>query len=83
MDKFLDEHSRISKYLCTSSKNGLRLMNKDAKIAVDVIYHFIKQEIPILSMHDSFLIERKYKDELEQVMKEKYNKHTGFTIIVK
>jgi len=83
MDKFLVEHSRISKYLCVSSKTGLRLMNKDAEIAVDVIYHFVKQEIPILSMHDSFLIERKYKDELEQVMKEKYYKNTGFTIIVK
>jgi len=48
-----------------------------------VISHFIKQEIPILSMHDSFLIERKYKDDLELVMKEKYYKITGFTINVK
>jgi hypothetical protein len=82
MDKFLEVHQPIKKYLCTSSQNGLKLMNKDAKIAVDIINHFAEQEIPILCIHDSFIVEEKYEDELIQVMRKTYRKHTGFRILV-
>ena len=82
MDKFLEVHKPISKYLCSEGNTGLKLMYKDAKIAVDVINHFVKQNIPILCMHDSFIIEEKYKDELMEVMLKTYQKHIGYMIRV-
>ena len=82
MDKFFIIHKPISKYLCSNSNTGLKLMYKDARIAVEVINHFVKQNIPILCMHDSFVIEEKYKEELREVMLKTYQKHIGFTIKV-
>lgn len=83
MDRFLEIHQPIRKYLCTKSTNGLRLMNQDAKIAVDVVNHFSRQGIPILCIHDSFLVAEQYKQELKTVMKRIYKKHTGMRISVK
>jgi len=76
MKKFIEVHKPIAHYLCTGHETGLRLMNKDAKIALDIINHFIKQDIPILCIHDSFIIRQLYADELEKVMKEIYRRHT-------
>jgi hypothetical protein len=75
-EKIMDVHKPIARYLCKGKETGLKLMNKDSKIALDVINHFIKQRIPILCMHDSFIVERKYADELEKVMKNTYAKYT-------
>ncbi len=83
IDKFMKEHNPISKYLCKSNSIGLKLMFKDAAIAVDVINHFVKQGIPILSMHDSFIIEKSYKKELKNIMFKTYCKHCKFSIDIK
>jgi hypothetical protein len=83
MDKFLEFHKPIAKYLCSEGNTGLKLMYKDARIAVDVIDHFVKQNIPILCMHDSFIIEKKYESELREVMLKTYQKHIGYGIRVK
>lgn len=83
MEKFREAHAPIAHYFCTGKETGLRLMNKDSTIALDVVDHFIKQNIPCLPVHDSFIVQANYRDELEQVMKSTYRRHTGFRIAVK
>lgn len=83
INKFISAHNRIAHYFFTGKETGMKIMNKDSKIALDVINHFAKQMIPILSVHDSFIVEKQYKDELMIIMKNTYRKHTGFRCIVK
>ena len=74
----------IQHYFCNGSETGLRLMNLDSRIALDIIDHFAKQDIPILAIHDSFIVQSKYKDELWHVMESTYEKHTnGFKCKIK
>ncbi|MBZ0183319.1 MAG: hypothetical protein K8F60_12755 [Melioribacteraceae bacterium] len=51
---------------------GIILQNLDSKIAEKVLMHFAKKDIPCLCIHDSFIVPKKHKDELESVMKESY-----------
>lgn len=83
IDKFMEIHKPIAHYLCTGNKTGLVLMNKDSKIAVDVVNYFAKQDIPILCFHDSFVVQKQYRDKLYKVMASTYHKHTGFNIKIK
>lgn len=75
--KFIKAHKPISHYFFQGKDTGMRVMNKDAKIALDVVNHFIRQEIPIIPVHDSFIIQKQYGNELEQIMQKTYKKHTG------
>ena len=84
MDAFRQAHKKINHYFCTGKDTGLKIMNLDAKIALDVIHHFAKQDIPILAVHDSFLVQAQHRDELMQTMKRVYQQKTGgFRIPVK
>jgi hypothetical protein len=47
---------------------GIRLMNVDARIAELVHRHFTAQGVPVLSVHDSFIIDYTRVGELKQVM---------------
>ena len=51
-----------------SSGIGLKLQNKDSKIASIAINHFTAKNEPILSVHDSFIVRQGWEDELELVM---------------
>ncbi len=71
-------------HFCNGNDTGLRIMNLDSRIALDVIDHFAKQNIPILAIHDSFIVQDKYEKELRQVMEKTYEKHTkGFKCKIK
>lgn len=76
MDDILREHQPIAKYLCSEDGFGLRLMNKDAKIALNVIRRFVMKGIPILAVHDSFIVEEQHADLLTDVMKQAYRENT-------
>lgn len=76
-DEIMDFHRDISEYFF--SGEGIHLQNKDSKIILDVISHFIDKGIPCLSVHDSVIIAEEHEKELETVMKETYSKHmNGF-----
>lgn len=81
--KFLEVHQPIKHYFFKGKENGQRIINKDSKIALDVLNHFAKQNIPVLCIHDSFIVEEQHAEELVQVMKSTYRKHTGKRCIVK
>lgn len=77
IDLFKENLRPIAHLFCADNDNGLRMMNKDASIALDVVAHFTGKGVPILAIHDSFIVQEKYRDELHQVMDEAYKKHSG------
>ena len=61
--------------------SGPQLANLDAKIAMNIVLHFINQGIPCLPVHDSFLVQERYESELRRVMLDTYKEYAnGFTI---
>jgi len=81
MQKIFDTHKTISSYF--NSDRGLELQYLDSCIAEAVLMHFTKQGIPCLCIHDSFIVEDRYKDELGDMMKEKYKRLIGFKCKIK
>ena len=47
---------------------GLILQNKESFLAECIIFYFIQKNIPILCIHDSFIVEKKYKQILKKIM---------------
>ena len=84
MTEFRKVHKSIEHHFCNGSETGLRIMNLDSRIALDIIDHFAKQNITILAIHDSFIVQDKYRNELWQTMENTYEKHTnGFKCKIK
>jgi hypothetical protein len=84
MEAYDREHSPINHFFCNGKETGLRVMNLDAKIALDIVYDYAKKGIPILAVHDSFIVQQQYQDLLRDTMLHRYQQHTkGFTINIK
>ena len=81
--KTLGAHIAIAHYLCSRNHIVLWLMYLDSAIALDIVDHFAKQGIPILAIHDCFIVQGQYRAELYQTMKKIFREHTGFTIPIK
>ena len=56
---------------------GLKAQFYDGQIALKVIEHFTSKKIPILAIHDSFLVKREFERELWEVMDQNYSKIMG------
>lgn len=84
IEKIKEVHSPISHYFCCSDSTGLRVMNLDARIALDIVHYFALKQIPILAIHDSFIVQKQYEQELYTIMQNVYSRHTkGFRIEIK
>jgi hypothetical protein len=53
---------------------GTKLQRFDSMIAEEVINHFTKKAIPVLCIHDSFLVDSSHAEELQSVMGRKCQK---------
>src|SRR5262249_40535952 len=62
---------------------GLRLQYRDACIAERVMMHFARQGIPCLCIHDSFIVQKPYANELERVMREVALEEIGVELPIK
>ncbi len=79
---FVAAHPAIAKYFHTDA--GMRAQNQDAKIALEVIEHFAADNVPILAIHDSFIVARQYERRLYKAMRLAYSRQTGgFTCPIK
>jgi hypothetical protein len=67
---FQKSHEPISDYFY--SRVGLELQYLDSQIALRVIDSFNRKSIPVLSIHDSFVVQSRYRDELHRVMSQSY-----------
>lgn len=69
-------HKPIEKYF--DAGIGIKVQYKDSELARRILTYFMKKKIPCLIVHDSFLVQEKYKDELYTIMMNEYKKMFGF-----
>jgi len=74
--KLKEKHLPIAHYFGTGY--GLILQNLDVELVYRVCSHFAIRGIPCLPVHDSFIIENKYEDELREKMHDTYRENFGF-----
>ncbi|WP_217352195.1 hypothetical protein, partial [Ruegeria sp. HKCCA5763] len=67
LDAAIKKHPFLEEDLCAD--RGISLMNTDSLMASMVIRHFTRQRIPVLCIHDSFLIGYSYALRLKTAMK--------------
>ena len=77
LEGFLSENPSIAHYLCADK--GVELMAIDGNITSRLIEHFTYKNIPILTVHDSYIVEFEYEDELIRVMNDACAKELGIT----
>lgn len=75
-----DEYKAISKYFATGE--GVRLQNIDSMMAEEVLIHFCSRYISCLCIHDSFIVQLRYADELKKIMEEVFFKRFKIIPIV-
>jgi hypothetical protein len=80
-DRGLEYHAPIACDFLTGF--GRELMRVESEIALDVMYHFAAKGIPILGIHDSFVVPASYAGELHQVMHDDYQQRLGFAPVIK
>ncbi|MDX9710543.1 MAG: hypothetical protein RBT64_13410, partial [Trichloromonas sp.] len=61
---------------------GLTLQNLDSAITEDILISFMREGIPCLPVHDSYIVPARYKDRLYQKMMEAYEKVMGFEPVI-
>ena len=66
LEAFKNKHPKIQESLC--SDKGVELMHMDGRITAKVIKHFTNKNIPILSIHDSYITQNQHTSELRKVM---------------
>ena len=66
LDAFTDKFPELKGALNTGK--ALELMNKDSIIANMVIDYFTQQGVPVLCIHDSFIIQHDKEEELKKVL---------------
>jgi len=60
------------------SGKGRMLQNLDSNIADAILTSFMAENIPVLPVHDSFIVPQQFEDELRQKMMDEYEKILGF-----
>jgi len=81
IQKIFDTHKTISKFF--NSGKGVELQYRDSCVAEAVLMHFTKQGIACLCVHDSFIVEENYRDELGDIKKDEYKKLIGYKCKIK
>ena len=82
LDAFKKKHPEIQEAL--GSDKGVELMHLDGRITAKVITHFTNKNIPILSIHDSYITQNQHTTELENVMNKVVAEElNGFKINIK
>ena len=74
----LDKHEPIKdSFFCGM---GNRLQFKDSQLAERIMLHFAKRDVPVLPVHDSFIIRRGLFSELVNAMHKEFEKMFGVPI---
>ena len=74
----MDKHEPIKdSFFCGM---GNRLQFRDSQLAEQIMLHFAKRDIPVLPVHDSFIIIRGLYSELVNAMHEVFEKMFGVLV---
>ena len=80
-EKVYNTHKDISKYFSTGI--GLKTMFIDSQIAEKILLHFLGKEIVVLPVHDSFIINSEYVNDLKETMISLFKSVVGSSTEVK
>ena len=72
VEKLMEKHKVVASFFASDA--GVHLMALESAIAEDIMLAFARKGHVCLPLHDSFLCESKYKDELDAQMHESYEK---------
>ena len=78
LDAFIDKHPQFKEVLNTGQ--ALRLMNIDSQIANMVLDYFTQKNIPVLCIHDSFIIQYDKEPELRRILDQSTHQVTSSRI---
>lgn len=76
--KFKDKHEAILNLI----GKGLKMQFLDSKIAERIILNMMKKEIPVLGIHDSFVVQKEHENDLYDEMINCYKMETGFRPVI-
>jgi hypothetical protein len=65
-EAFVSRNPKLKDYLFTDK--GIELMRLDGEITALIHNHFTEQGIPVLSVHDSYIVECSHVTEMQEVM---------------
>lgn len=77
IQSFTRHNKKIQDYFFTGY--GIKLQKIDSDIAQAIIMHFARKGVLVLVIHDSFVIDEKYKQELKKKMKEFYEERMHYS----
>lgn len=73
---FTQKHSALREYFC--SGYGLQLQKMDSMIVDQILVKSVDANIPVLPVHDSFIVRERDQEWLLEIMKNEYEVATGF-----
>jgi hypothetical protein len=75
-DLLLVKHAAIADLF--GSDSGRRFQRIDSAIALDILADFADRGVPILGVHDSFVVPELWGEDLKRLMLQVYKQHVGF-----
>lgn len=69
IEEFMLKHQTISRYFLQGKEMGLYVQFLESERVMSVVGELISQEIPVLTVYDSFIVQAWHEDELEAAMK--------------
>jgi hypothetical protein len=83
INRFKEHHPIIAGYL--HKDRGISLQCDDSHITDEILYQMVSKKIPVLPVHDSYIVPREHADTLRAVMVDAYKKKIGkeFTPVIK
>lgn len=73
-------HHPIAEYI--HSEKGRKLQFLDSKITEKILMSMMKQGIPCLPVHDSYIVPAQYEQQLQEAMEVEYEKMMGFEPVI-
>lgn len=80
LDRFKEGHPSIAHFL--NSGIGRTLQNIDSRVTENIIMDLMNEGIPVLPVHDSYIVEEKHEDKLVEKMVEHYERTMGFEPVI-
>lgn len=81
VDEMEKKHDDIKKWFFTpKAQKGLELQYHDSEICMNIIKKFVEKKIPILTIHDSFIVQKKHEMTLTEIMVDSFEQYTGIIV---
>ncbi|MBU3004747.1 hypothetical protein [Paraglaciecola arctica] len=76
VEELENKHKNLQDWFYNCAWKELSML--ESNVCVDVISHFANKNIPVLPVHDSFVIQEQYGDELKKVLIKSFEKEANY-----